>query len=98
MTPIFILPTGYVTRTVELILSRAAYPTKGWRFYGRDHQGYGVPAREGDGKPIIVFKSRDDARQYARAWELPAYAIWNGRRRAYDGKGAEFIARARDAV
>jgi hypothetical protein len=96
MTPKFILPAGYQTRTVEFSLSR---DHRGWYFTGR-HDGYAVPARNPAGELLCKgekFATRHEAAIMARALELPAYAIWNGRKRRYDGKGAEFIAKARDA-
>jgi len=98
MTPKFIMPSGYVTRTVELVLAPVE---KGWRFYGRDHQGYAVIARTPEGKLLFggadTFRTKKDAASVARTLNLPAYATWNGRKHAYDGKGAEFVAVARDA-
>jgi hypothetical protein len=94
MTPRFILPAGYQTRTVEFSLSR---DHRGWYFVGR-HDGYQVPARNPAGTlPIGHFRRMLDAHEFARVHRLPAYAVWNGRHRRYIGKGAEFIARARDA-
>lgn len=102
MTPRFIMHAGYKSRKVEFVLSRER---NGWKFYGRDAQGYLVPATGphtgktlGDG---VTFASRDEAAAYARMMGrtigFPAYAVWNGRKRSYDGKGATFLAIARDA-
>lgn len=97
MTPKFILPAGYQTRTVEFVLTRD-YP-RGWYFAGR-HDGYVTAARNPAGELLCQgqrFDTRRDGEIVARALDLPAYAVWNGRKRRYDGKGAEFIAKARDA-
>jgi hypothetical protein len=102
MTPRFIMHSGYKARKVEFVLSRER---NGWKFYGRDANGYLVPATSphtgkalGDG---VTFASRDEAATYARflrqTSSFPAYAVWNGRKRAYDGKGDTFLAIARDA-
>lgn len=98
MQPKFILPTGYAARTVEFVLSRER---NGWKFYGRDHQGYLVPARNPKGELLcagVLFRTKREAYCMAKILSLPAYAMWNGRMRRYDGKGAEFTAFARDHV
>lgn len=97
MTPRFIMHSGYKTRKVEFVLSRER---RGWKFYGRDSQGYLVPATNAKRAPLCngdVFATQHEAAIMARALDLPAYAVWNGRKRAYDGRGAEFLAIARDA-
>lgn len=96
MTPKFILPAGYQTRTVRFVLSRER---NGWRFYGESN-GYAVRARNPAGELLCngdVFATRQDAAIMARALSLPAYATWNSRKRRYDGTAAEFVAVARDA-
>lgn len=96
MTPRFILPSGYAPRDMELVLSREI---KGWKFYGRDAQGYCVPARNHRHEPLcdnVIFATKGEAAIMARALNLPAYAIWNGRKRAYDGKGEIIRAFPRD--
>jgi hypothetical protein len=96
MTPKFILPSGYTTRTMEFSLTR---DHRGWYFVGR-HDGYQVAARNPAGELLCKgekFKTRHEAAIMAGALNLPAYAVWNGRTRRYVGKGAEFIAKARDA-
>lgn len=97
MTPQFILNSGYTAREVTLVLTRASLG-KGWEFRGFA-DGYSVPARNAkgdilfDGRP---FATQHDAAIMARALELPAYAVWNGRKRCYEGEGAKFMAYARD--
>lgn len=94
MTPKFILPSGYQTRTVRFVLSRERH---GWRFYG-EANGYAVPARNPKGELLcngMVFATRGEAATMAQMLGLPPYAVWNGRRRRYVGRGEEFIAEAR---
>lgn len=96
MQPVFIMHSGYVSREVEFVLGRER---KGWKFYGRDHQGYLIPARKPNGDLLFqgaALDSRQDAAIMARALDLPAYAVWNGRKRSYDGTGAKFTAHARN--
>ena len=98
MTPKFIMHSGYATRTVQFVLSR---DRRGWKFYGRDHQGYLVPARNPAGELLCGgerFATKGEAATMAKALNLPTYATWNGRTRRYDGTGAECIAKARDAA
>jgi hypothetical protein len=94
--PRFIMHAGYKMRRVEFVLSRER---NGWKFYGRDSQGYLIPAKNRKGQPLgdgVICETREEAARMARVLELPAYATWNGRKRAYDGKGTEFLAVARD--
>lgn len=96
MSPKFILPANYQTRTVRLVLSRER---NGWRFYGESN-GYAVAARNANGELLCAgytFSTKAEAALMARALDLPAYAVWNGRTKRYDGHGAEFIAAARNA-
>lgn len=86
--------TGYKSRKVEFVLSRER---NGWKFYGRDANGYLVPARFLGDDVNMVFATRERAGTIAKRHGFPAYAVWNGRKRTYDGKGAEFLAIARDA-
>ncbi len=96
MIPKFILPARYEARLMQLVLTRA-HP-RGWRFYGR-HDGYCVLARNACGAPLFdgkTFRTREEA-SIAAAWaKLPAYAVWNGRTRRYDGAGFETMAYVRD--
>jgi hypothetical protein len=96
MTPRFILPAGYAPRPMQFVLSRER---NGWRFYGHA-DGYAVPARNPAGALLCngeTFATRGEAAIMARALDLPPYAVWNGRKRRYDGTGAVFPAVARDA-
>lgn len=98
MQPRFIMHRGYKVREVEFVLSRER---KGWKFYGRDANGYLVPARNPSGLPLcdnVQFSTQREAATMARILDLPAYAIWNGRKRSYDGTGAKFTAYPRDSV
>lgn len=102
MTPTFTLPSGYKSREVEFVLAPANYPKRGWQFFGRDAANrYSTPARNSRGAVLCSgdsFATRDEAAMIARALGLPAYAVWNGRKRAFVGTGAKFTAHARDAV
>lgn len=98
MTPRFILPAGYTPRDMEFVLSRSSNG-KGWKFYGRSDQSYCVPARNHRHELIcdgVTFATKHEAAIMARALNLPAYAIWNGRTRRYDGKGEIIRAFPRD--
>lgn len=98
MTPLFIMHAGYEPREVELVLSREK---RGWKFYGRDKNGYLIPARRSANRDLsegMIFPNRRRAAEFANTYDLPAYATWNGRTRAYDGKGAKFRAYPRDSV
>jgi hypothetical protein len=97
MTPKFYLPTNYTSREVEFVLSRDT--PRGWRFYGRDKNGYCIRALNAKGEPLCngeKFATKQDAAIMARALDLPAYAIWNSRTRSYDGEGAKFLVHARN--
>jgi hypothetical protein len=96
MTPRFILPKGHTPRDMTLVLSRDG-SGKGWRFYGHA-DGYSVPARNHRHEPLCngaVFATRAEAATMARALNLPPYAVWNGRTRRYEGKGAVIAAHPR---
>ncbi len=96
MTPRFILPTGYAERDMMLVLSRCG---KGWKFYGRDADGYSVRAMNHEHKPLCnnaEFATKQEAAIMARALNLPRYAIWNGRKRCYEGQGEIIRAYPRD--
>lgn len=98
MTPRFILPAGYIERDMVLVLSRSS-DLKGWKFFGRDAQGYLVPARNANHEPLCdgrAFATKAEAAIMARALNLPAYAVWNGRTKRYDGEGATIRAYPRD--
>lgn len=98
MTPQFILPNGYAAREMTLSLSRDSNG-KGWRFFGVSDEGYSVRARNAKGEFIcegLAFANKQEAAIMARALELPPYAVWNGRKRRYEGEGAKFMAYARD--
>lgn len=87
MNVIFTLPAGYAERDMEFVLTRER---KGWKFCGRA-DGYAVPARNEKGALLcdgVTFATKSEAALMARALDLPPYAIWNGRKRAYDGSGA----------
>lgn len=95
MKLVFTLPAGYVARNMELALTKTR---KGWSFVGHA-DGYSVPARKANGELLFngdVLATRQDAALMARALDLPAYKVWNGRKRSYDGTGAIFLATARD--
>lgn len=96
MKPIFILPTGYAARNMELALTKSR---DGWYFVG-EANGYTVPARKPNGNLFFdgePMKTRQDAAIMARALEFPTYKVWNGRKRAYDGAGEITLATARIA-
>lgn len=98
MTPRFILPSGYTPRDMQFVLSRSSN-LKGWQFFGRDQHGYCVPARNHHHELLCngeIFATKSEAAIMARALNLPAYAIWNGRKRSYDGKGEIIRAYPRD--
>lgn len=98
MTLSFTMHAGYETREVELVLSRDG--RKGWRFYGRDKNGYLVLATDVErGKTSPWHRTKHDAQMYASpiCLDYPAYAVWSPHKRTYDGEGAKFIAKARDA-
>lgn len=95
MTPRFIMHSGYKSRVVEFVLSRER---NGWKFYGRDSNGYLVPAKFLNDQFNPIFATRTRAAEIAKRHGFPVYATWNGRKRAYNGKGAEFLAIARDAA
>jgi hypothetical protein len=93
MTPKFILHTNYLPREVEFVLSKAS--PRGWQFFGRDRNGYIVPALNPHGQPLcdgVKFATQAEAAFMARTLDLPAYAIWDGRTRRYKGEGAKFQA------
>jgi len=96
MNPRFLLNSGYQARTMEFVLSRDG---SGWKFYGRDGQGYLVPARNPSLEPLcdgMRFATKGEAATIAKVLSLPPYAIWNGRKRSYEGKGARITAYPRD--
>lgn len=98
MTPRFILPSGYTPRDMQLVLSRSSN-RKGWQFFGRDHMGYCVSARDYNHALLrdgAVFPTKEEAAIVARSLNLPAYATWNGRKRCYDGAGEIIRAYPRD--
>ena len=87
MVPTFILPTGYTPRTMRLVLSRSG--SRHWRFYG-ECDGYSVPARLGidahGAWALAAFATKADAAEHAKRHSFPAYAMWNGRKRCYEGE------------
>lgn len=85
MFPTFQLPTGYCARDLRLALTRCAYPAKGWQFVGRDAQGLTVPARDDQGCIFRDWKNKEEALFAAQTLCLPPMAVWNPRKRAYDG-------------
>jgi hypothetical protein len=98
MTPRFILPANYAERDMMLVLSRSNNG-KGWKFYGHA-DGYSVPARNHRHEVLCAgteFATKAEAAMMARALNLPAYAIWNGRKRRYDGQGEIIRAYPRNA-
>jgi hypothetical protein len=104
INPVFTLPAGHEARPMRLVLSHAWTPDwkpyRGrrvmWAFYGRDEQGFTVQARTPDGKLLgsIPFDTRAEAQTWAKAAGLPAYAVWNGRAKRYDGLDAAYAAMA----
>lgn len=91
MEILFILPADYTPREMQLVLSRHG---KGWKFYGYAN-GYSVPARNSRGELLCkgeTFATKQEAGIMARALGLPAYAVWNGRKRCYTGHGAKLRA------
>jgi hypothetical protein len=99
MTPKFILPAGYESRPMQLVLTRSTNG-KSWQFMGW-HQGYAVPARNPAGELLCrgeTFATKAEAAIMARALDLPAYGIWSGAKRCYDipYNVPRFIAHARD--
>lgn len=83
----FRLRAGYDSRDMQLVLTRANYPSRKWEFCGRDKNAYCVPALHG-GASLPKFKTKHEAELWAIDNRLPAFAVWNGRKRSYDGQGA----------
>ncbi len=89
MRPLFILSETYTPRLMVLVLSPE--PGGYWGFYGRHHESkVAVPARDPDTrKPLPSFKTKDAAREFADVADLPAFGVWNGRRKTYEGLAYE---------
>jgi hypothetical protein len=90
----FMLPTNYASRDMQFVLSRDG---KGWSF-GAEKDGYFVAALNHQ-EPLLggkVFRTRWEAVKMGEFLDFPPYAIWNGRKRAYEGQGKIFRVHARN--
>jgi hypothetical protein len=99
MIPVFQLPRGYEPRRLFFALTRAG---RKWFFVGvtDDRHGYSFPAlRPDDGKPLARgagFDTREQAAVYARQKSLPAYAVWDSRKRCYAGLDGAYAVVAKE--
>ena len=78
---------GEAPYRVQLVLTREG---KRWRFMFRHAPSRTlIPAYEADRPLRITFATRERAARYAEARDMPAYGVWNGQRRTYEGLAYE---------
>ena len=95
MVPRFMLPTNYESRDMQFVLSRDG---KGWSF-GAEKDGYFVAALNHRKEKLFggqIFRTRWEAVKMGEYMDFPPYAVWNGRKRAYEGQGAVYRVHSRN--